>query len=394
MVLKALRRSLARAAKELCELPVAVLAARQANVGPEDLKRHLADENLLIVLDGPEGRIGAVTMDPASVTALIQRQTIGVVMGMAGGERNYTSTDAAMCAEFIDDSLSKVTMMLEGHSDRKSFEGYRFGARIGDVRSLLLAMEAEAYRVFDLTLDLDAGKMQGKMGIILPDPSTFQNKDSDDGMAGMSLGSNLGAMRAELQAVLCRFRLPLSEFTDLKEGDMVPLDSAFLYETELIGINGQVISAGRLGQLNGSRAIRLNVSDDDPDGGPMGGGDMLAFSSDAGHSLPAPDPAPMGLGIAANTLQDAGADFPSADLSMGDMPMGDAPMGDLPMGDMPMGDLPDMGLPATGLEMDGAGGSDALLGAGLGGGLDSFNPDDALAEISELAGLEGPDGPA
>lgn len=377
MVLKALRRSLARAAKELCELPLAVLAARQANLRPEDLGAHLSDDQLLMVLDGPEGRLGAVTMDAATVTALIQRQTIGVVMGMGGSQRNYTSTDAAMCSEFIEDSLDKVTGMLDGHSDRISFEGYRFGARIADVRSLLLAMEAETYRAFDLTLDLDAGKLQGKMGIILPDPSTFETKDGEGGLLSLSLGSNMGVMRAEMSAVLCRFRLPLSEFTSLKEGDVVPLDSAFLYETELVGINGQTIASGRLGQLNGARAIRLNVGIE----GASASGEPPAFSSDmAGSALPAPDmmggAEPMGMDIAANTLQD-----PAGLPPMGDLPaMNELPaMDELPaMGDMPaMGDLPPLGdLPEGGGEL-------------LGAGLDGFNPDDALAEISELAGLGG-----
>ena len=71
LTLKALRRSLARAASEQCDLPLAVLAARQVNRAPEDLVEVLSDKDLLVVLDGPDGRIGAATMDAALVTALI-----------------------------------------------------------------------------------------------------------------------------------------------------------------------------------------------------------------------------------------------------------------------------------------------------------------------------------
>lgn len=96
LTLKALRRSIARAAADLCDLPVAVLAARQANRIPEDLPPHLSDKHLLVVLDGPNGRIGAATLDAPTVTALIQQQTMGQVLGKAPSERNYTPTDAAM----------------------------------------------------------------------------------------------------------------------------------------------------------------------------------------------------------------------------------------------------------------------------------------------------------
>ena len=242
------------------------------------------------------------------------------------------------------------------------------------MRSLLLALEADTYRTFDLTLDLDAGKLQGRMGLILPDPSTFETKgDGDDGLFNLSLGSNMGVMRAEMSAVLCRFRLPVSEFTALKKGDVVPLDSAFLYETELVGINGQVIASGRLGQLNGSRAIRLSQGS-----GAAEHDEAPAFASGmTGGGLPAPEPMaaePLGLEVAANTLQD---------------PMGGLPMDGMPMDDLPMGGLDD--LPGGDFAAEGDNGE--LPGTGP-GDLSGFDPDDALAEISDLAGLEGFDPPS
>lgn len=53
LTLKALRRSVARAAADLCGLPVAVLAARQSNRISEDLAAQLSDKDLLVVLDCP-----------------------------------------------------------------------------------------------------------------------------------------------------------------------------------------------------------------------------------------------------------------------------------------------------------------------------------------------------
>ncbi len=386
--LKVLRRSLARAAADLCELPVAVIAARQVNCIPEDLGRHLSDDKLLVVLDGPNGRIGAASLDAPTVTALIQQQTMGQVMGKAPTERHYTSTDAAMTADFIDRAFAKAVTMLEGQPDLSLFEGFRFGARIDDVRSLMLGLEAEDYRVIELTLDLSCGAMQGAITLILPEPTAAEDGHADRMGFGPSLGNNMGSMRVELTAVLCKMQVPLSKFSNLQIGDLIPMDQAFLYETDLVSISGQSISGGRLGQINGARAVRLNeartklVSDS--------AADSMAFSSEIGPEISVgqvDEPQTIDLGIAAQTLQDPMDSFGEGPMG-GDLPMGDLPMGDLPMGDLPMAGMGDLALDGMDSSVGDLGGDmSGLLGTGPMDGLGEFNPDDAMAEISELAGL-------
>lgn len=400
LTLKGLRRALARAAQDLCDLPLAVLAARQNSGPPEDLPELLSDKHLLVVLDGPDGRVGAVTMDAALVTALIQKQTIGQLMGKPPAERIYTPTDAAMSAEFLEAAFAKVVELLEELPDRRLFEGYRFGAQVEDVRNLVLGLEGETYRVISLNLDIAVGTTQGQIIFVLPEPAPEQSAETG---AGASLGNSMGSMRAELSAVLCKMKLPLSEFSGLSVGDMLPLDQAYLYETDLVAVSGQVISQGRLGQLNGARAVRLNeprtklVSD--LDSGEMG------FAAGVGaDELPmADEPPTIDLGIAAEDLQD-----PMGGLNDGAGLGGDLG-GNLGAGlDMGAGDLPDIGglggdlgagLPgdltgADALSMD-AGGLGGDLGGDLSGDMPGlgdapmaeFNADDAAAEIEKLAGL-------
>lgn len=410
ITLKALRRSLARAASEQCDLPLAVLAARQVNRVPEDLAEDLSDKDLIVVLDGPNGRLGAATMDAALVTALIQKQTIGQIMGKAPSERNYTPTDAAMTAEFLEKSFGKVQALLQGEKDQMIFSGYRYGAQVENVRSLILGLEAEDYRLISLTVDLAVGAMQGELKLILPEPS-LEELGLSGAKTGPSLAGGMGAMRAELSAILCKVRVPLNEFSALKVGEVLPLDQAFLYETDLIDIGGQPIAKGRLGQLNGARAIRVSTGRaEEVETGQMGDGFADSIGSEAPEALPMMDEPPaLDLGIAAQDLQDPLDD-----------PMGfAAPAGGLAMDPM-SDDLSDLGMELGG---DLGGGLGGDLGAGLGGdlgadlgadlgnlgaglgndlaaapmgdlaglgdGMDQFNPDDAAAEISKLAGLEG-----
>lgn len=403
LTLKALRRSLARAAAELCELPLAVLAARQVNRASDELPEMLSDKHLLVVLDGPDGRLGAATMDAALVTALIQKQTIGQVMGKTPTERHYTPTDAAMTADFLESALKKVVVMLEGQSDQAIFSGYQFGAQVEDLRSLALGLEADDYRVLTLTVDLAIGAMQGELNLILPEPTPEEL--GKGGGSGPSLGRNLGAMRAELSAVLCKMRVPLNEFSGLKTGDLLPLDQAFLYETDLQAVSGQSIAQGRLGQLNGARAVRLNqprtklVNDMEADQAGFADGVGTDAMPAAADEMPTLD-----LGIAAEDLQDPldsgmggglgsglGDDFDTGGL--GDMNNLGGDLGSDMGGDLGADLENDFAAALGGGDLGGNFGGD--LGGGLGGdlpalpdtGMDEFNPDDAAAEISKLAGL-------
>ncbi|MDE4099036.1 MULTISPECIES: FliM/FliN family flagellar motor switch protein [Rhodobacterales] len=404
LTLKALRRSLARAAAELCELPLAVLAARQVNRASDELPEMLSDKHLLVVLDGPDGRLGAATMDAALVTALIQKQTIGQVMGKTPTERHYTPTDAAMTADFLESALKKVVVMLEGQSDQAIFSGYQFGAQVEDLRSLALGLEADDYRVLTLTVDLAIGAMQGELNLILPEPTPEEL--GKGGGSGPSLGRNLGAMRAELSAVLCKMRVPLNEFSGLKTGDLLPLDQAFLYETDLQAVSGQSIAQGRLGQLNGARAVRLNqprtklVNDMEADQAGFADGVGADAMPAAADEMPTLD-----LGIAAEDLQDPldsgmgggglgsglGGDFDTGGL--GDMTNLGGDLGSDMGGDLGADLENDFAAALGGGDLGGNFGGD--LGGGLGGdlpalpdtGMDEFNPDDAAAEISKLAGL-------
>ena len=89
--------------------------------------------------------------------------------------------------------------------------------------------------------------------------------------------------------MLCKMRVPLQEFASLKVGDSMPLDSAFLYETDLLTIGGKPVAQGRLGQMNGSRAVRLNPP---RNGQPRNGGAEAAMAFSEGGGMEAlPEPA-------------------------------------------------------------------------------------------------------
>lgn len=257
--LRALRLGLARAADDVFDLAVTVIGATQARSGIDGLGRHLGEDRLLVLLDGPDRQIGVLSMDRDCLTALIQQQTIGKVTAAAAQDRPFTTTDAALTAPLIDAMIDKAAALTDLPADKLCLAGYRFGARAEDVRSLMLVLDAERFRLFDLTLEFSGGVRQGSLTLILPEPAARAAEDEARGKTrGPTLERAIGAVRADLTAVICRFRLPLSELAAMEPGDILPVMRERLSETSLVTITGQQIASGRLGQIGGLRAVRVN----------------------------------------------------------------------------------------------------------------------------------------
>ena len=256
-------------AKTLYDLPLAVIGAKQARCEQDGAGAYLADDRLLVLLDGADGLAGAVSLDGSCVAALIQQQTMGNVTGNAVSDRAFTGTDAALAEPLIETLLAQAADLADAPEDQRCLSGFRFGARVEDVRSLVLALEADRFRVFDLTVDIAEGTMQGMISLLLPDippePVGKGKRDATEIPPGPRLDQAFGVMRADLTATICRLRIPLTELAAMQPGDVLPLMRERLEETELVAINGQSVAAGRLGQINGLRALRLNETGTIPD---------------------------------------------------------------------------------------------------------------------------------
>jgi len=260
--LRALRLALARTAKDLFDLQLAVIGAKHVRCEQDRIAEFLADNRLLVLLDGAQGLAGAVSLDGACVAALIQQQTMGRVNETAVTDRVFTGTDAALAEPLIESLLARAADLADSPEDRCCLSGFRFGARVEDVRSLSLALEADRFRVFDLMIDIADGAAQGVVCLLLPDLPPLPDRSGKGGkggaLKGLQLGQAFGLMRAELTATIGRMRISVAELAAMQPGDVLPLMRERLAETELIAINGQSVATGRLGQINGLRALRLN----------------------------------------------------------------------------------------------------------------------------------------
>lgn len=283
-ILRALRLALARAADEAVGLAMSVIGATQARRELDELGRAVAEDRLYLMLSGPEGALGAACIDRACVTAILQQQTMGQVVAGGGVERSFTGTDAAMVAPLFDALLPRAHDMVEQPADRACLAGFEFCARAESRRALLLLLEYDLYRVFDLTAEIAGGKAQGQITLILPDRSEADLAVAEGATAskGRHLDTAFGVVRAELDAVISRIRLPLAAFAGMQPGDLLPLVGLKLDKTEIVTIEGRQVALARLGQCRGMRAVRLNEKLPEPERMEQGSDGFLAHKPSDG----------------------------------------------------------------------------------------------------------------
>jgi flagellar motor switch protein FliM len=256
---KALRRALSRTADVLWDLALVAQNVHLEMHDQDGVIDGLSGSDLLVVLDGPDGALGLASLDRAVMTALIEVQTIQQVTQLPVDEdRVLTPTDAAMAAPLLDGTLERMAEALHDSPLRAQLQGYRFGALLEDPRAASLLLDAAAYRVFRAEADLALGRRRGTVSFILPDlkrPPADRTQAQGDGPGPHA--DLLARVPARLDAVLSRITLPLSRAGALKPGDVLKLSPDALDRVEVLAGRNHLVAKGRLGQLNGLRAVRL-----------------------------------------------------------------------------------------------------------------------------------------
>lgn len=268
---KALRLTVGKVADGLFDLAMATISLRDTTVGGDDLDSAIMQEGLLILLDGLQGRRAAAVLDAALVGALVQQQTMGQVLANAeGDQRALTTTDAAMCAPFLDGLLQGIEGVPEDPADLRMINGYRFGARADDMRQLKLALIAAQYRVVHLGLDIAAGARQGQMALCFPVPEEEAAAAPDpeasvgacaERVANRSdkrrLGDAVLGLHADLLVALTQLKVPVHRLGRLKPGDVLELRTCNFEKVEILTRDGRQIGGGALGQIDGTRAVQI-----------------------------------------------------------------------------------------------------------------------------------------
>ncbi|MCR8825766.1 FliM/FliN family flagellar motor switch protein [Pseudosulfitobacter koreensis] len=265
-VAKAMRLSIAKVAKDVFNMAMQAIGLVVEERSQEACIEMMDDIALLVLLDGPQGRVGAAMIDAGLVGGLIQQQTMGRVLPAMDDPRPMTETDAAMCAPMLDALFERAANAVEDEADRALLQGYSFGVRAEEPRLVGMALEEPVYRVIRLTLDQARGARQGDLVLFLPPVA-----DPDDGTRSIADHAEVSAegatanltdvvmhLEAELMVQLCQLRMNLADLTGLAAGDTLLLPLGTFPKTRIIAQSGKCLGTGTLGQVDGLRALKLD----------------------------------------------------------------------------------------------------------------------------------------
>ena len=275
---KAARLSLARAADKAFELPMRVNAIRQSRLDLEDVVESLDEGWAIYPLVNDDGSIGVMCFDPSCVIAFMERQTKGSVNQSIDETRRLTRTDKALVAAFLEVFFNLFNDALLGAPTAYWTRGYRAEDAVQSRHLMVLLLEASEYRGFDISCDVSGLGRPCSMRLFLPikekqvaladaSKSKKKSRSNTEQVSSKTMRGAALAATVELDAVMCKVTLPLSELNTLKAGQLVHLPQNAAAQAQLVDHAGHTSRAVNLGQLHGMRAVRLVLGESDDDFG-------------------------------------------------------------------------------------------------------------------------------
>ncbi|MCC5975377.1 MAG: FliM/FliN family flagellar motor switch protein [Rubellimicrobium sp.] len=269
---RAVRLAVVRAAEAQAGLVVTVSAITMEVVALEALLAGL-DAGLMLVAvarQGQQGPVGFVAFDSEMRSGVIEAQTLGKPLARAASPRPPTRADHAMAEPLVGDILNGLRLEagatpLEGLCDGTFPDG-----TLGGPREAGLRLAAGEYRVLRLSIDLGVGDRQGQMMIALPAPRPRESAgpSGQKGWRQQLERAVLGA-RGDLRAVLHRERMSLRQVETLRVGQVLALPGVTVSAVRLEALDGRTVASGRLGQIGGMKAVRIDFA-----GGPRAPGEI------------------------------------------------------------------------------------------------------------------------
>ncbi len=286
---RALRMALTKAADGCHKLPMSVSRLSSARRPLDALLDDLPQEGLFLTLEGAGRDLGVAIFDLGFISGLIEVQTMGTVTNAPTEERRSTRTDARMVEPFLNTALSLFAEDADKLQAAAWLKDYNLGFRLEGPRVVGLILPERTFRCFDVTVEMNGGAKQGRLHLFLPEPAApAPEKAAPQWQAGIT--AQVMASPVQLDAILLRLSLPLSQASALAVGDELPVPLSAVTEISIEGGDGTVAARGRLGQVNGMRALRLTTNTALPGAAPAEVPEPAPATEDPPSPTEAPSP--------------------------------------------------------------------------------------------------------
>ncbi|WP_298256719.1 FliM/FliN family flagellar motor switch protein [uncultured Litoreibacter sp.] len=218
------------------------------------------------VLEGPDGVSGLIVFDGVLVDALIEQQTLGRISAAPRVERPVTEIDAALCTGFAASVVAKLAELSVDRRDASALAGFSYVAPQIDRASLSLTMSEKAYDVLRLSLDLGPGLKVGQA--ILMFPAAVEQVKAAPKKINPDMVEAIQDCELGLLAYLPSVRLPVQTLLSMEPDMLIALPEGILEGAQLRDGRNSMLAKGRIGQIGGCRALRLEGQAVSPSDGP------------------------------------------------------------------------------------------------------------------------------
>jgi len=262
----AARVSLARAADQASSLALRVNSIRLSRLDLADVVDPLDEDWALFPLLHDDGSVGVMCFEPACIIAFVESQMMGRVSAEAGELRRLTQTDKALAVAFLKVFLRRFDEALKGAPTAYWTRGYRTEDAVATRHMMVLKLDRAEYRGFDIQSEVVEAERPINMRMFLPikEKVAIQNAKNKLGKTGAALLESEHTIRrsamaanVEMDAIMCKVMLPLSELNTLQPGHLVHLPQDAAKRAHLVDRSGRSAQSVRLGQPRGMRAVRV-----------------------------------------------------------------------------------------------------------------------------------------
>lgn len=216
--------------------------------------------NLLLVLDGPNGSRGAFVLKPGLLQSIIEMITLGQLSGLAPIERRMTRTDAAIVEPFVNAVLQRLLQANLPDKISKTVKGFSFGAIAPDLHNLGNLLDETEFSVFEMNFKIPGGSHETGLVLAFPSVSLSPEKTSNqwhDCDWSARLEKTVCSARMDLRVAAHHVQIPYEAVESLAVGQVMVLPESPFDNVSLVK-SGSIIARGRLGQLNGMRALKVS----------------------------------------------------------------------------------------------------------------------------------------
>ena len=257
-----LRVEIPRAADQLLAMQADVQAVTLSTMGHSGVVAALGRHDLICLISRESRDVGLLVVDLGLLAALVEIQTLGQITSAPPKERVPTRTDAVVVSDMVDKWMSDVGRVAAetGLSGDVPFTDFVREHGVLDLRAVELTLDPGQYRSMRITMALGDDAKIGVMTFFVP--AHEAGGDVEHGSLAARLRPHLMEAEASMDAVLTRIEQPLQKVLTLKVGDVLTLDPNCLRRLQLEVKEDVPLAQGRLGQVNGFRAVRLTGSED------------------------------------------------------------------------------------------------------------------------------------